>query len=166
MVMPRTPQSPSDNQRQLTPPPKLDKLVGLAMLVAATVVFLYYSVWTLLMVRYPSASPSPPPSALTAVFLPLPALCRLGPPPPKLLPPTRLGNPHPRHPHPRRFRRRRVVPQRRHDPQQQEEGRQGQGGGQEEVNGDCVVLYTGREGRERRGALRIVLDLRDISGSP
>jgi hypothetical protein len=30
---------------------QLDKLVGLAMLVAATVVFLYYSVWTLLMVR-------------------------------------------------------------------------------------------------------------------
>ncbi|EFX00139.1 dolichol phosphate-mannose biosynthesis regulatory protein [Grosmannia clavigera kw1407] len=27
----------------------LDKLVGLAMLVAATVVFLYYTVWTLLM---------------------------------------------------------------------------------------------------------------------
>lgn len=30
---------------------QLDKLVGLAMLVAATVVFLYYTVWTLLMVR-------------------------------------------------------------------------------------------------------------------
>jgi hypothetical protein len=41
------------NGRQLTPRPKLDKLVGLAMLVAATVVFLYYSVWTLLMVRVP-----------------------------------------------------------------------------------------------------------------
>ncbi|KAL2213255.1 dolichol phosphate-mannose biosynthesis regulatory [Sarocladium strictum] len=27
----------------------LDKLVGLAMLVAATVVFLYYTIWTLLM---------------------------------------------------------------------------------------------------------------------
>ncbi|PWI74887.1 dolichol phosphate-mannose biosynthesis regulatory protein [Purpureocillium lilacinum] len=29
--------------------PQLDKLVGLAMLVAATVVFLYYTIWTLLM---------------------------------------------------------------------------------------------------------------------
>ncbi|KAM4060325.1 dolichol phosphate-mannose biosynthesis regulatory protein (DPM2) domain-containing protein [Hirsutella rhossiliensis] len=29
--------------------PQLDKLVGLAMLVAASVVFLYYTVWTLLM---------------------------------------------------------------------------------------------------------------------
>lgn len=30
---------------------QLDKLVGLSMLVVASVVFLYYSVWTLLMVR-------------------------------------------------------------------------------------------------------------------
>ncbi|KAK3692869.1 dolichol phosphate-mannose biosynthesis regulatory protein [Podospora appendiculata] len=29
----------------------LDKLVGLAMLVASSIVFLYYSIWTLLMVR-------------------------------------------------------------------------------------------------------------------
>jgi hypothetical protein len=29
---------------------QLDKLIGLAMLVAASVVFLYYSIWTLLMV--------------------------------------------------------------------------------------------------------------------
>jgi hypothetical protein len=28
---------------------QLDKLVGLAMLVAASVVFLYYTIWTLLM---------------------------------------------------------------------------------------------------------------------
>ena len=35
-------------------PLQLDKLVGLAMLVAASVVFLYYSIWTLLMVRRPS----------------------------------------------------------------------------------------------------------------
>ncbi|KAJ6780555.1 hypothetical protein PWT90_10314 [Aphanocladium album] len=33
----------------LPPEKQLDKLVGLAMLVAATVVFLYYTVWTLLM---------------------------------------------------------------------------------------------------------------------
>ncbi|KAL6870002.1 Dolichol phosphate-mannose biosynthesis regulatory protein [Amphichorda felina] len=30
-------------------PPKFDKLVGLAMLVAASTVFLYYTIWTLLM---------------------------------------------------------------------------------------------------------------------
>jgi hypothetical protein len=35
---------------QLTAPSQLDKLVGLAMLVASSVVFLYYTVWTLLMV--------------------------------------------------------------------------------------------------------------------
>ena len=30
---------------------QLDKLVGLAMLVVASTVFLYYTIWTLLMVR-------------------------------------------------------------------------------------------------------------------
>jgi dolichyl-phosphate mannosyltransferase polypeptide 2 regulatory subunit len=30
----------------------LDKLVGLAMLVAASVVFLYYTAWTLLLVSF------------------------------------------------------------------------------------------------------------------
>lgn len=32
---------------------QLDKLVGLAMLVAATVIFAYYTIWTLLMVNTP-----------------------------------------------------------------------------------------------------------------
>ena len=32
---------------------QLDKLVGLAMLVAASVVFLYYTIWTLAMVQLP-----------------------------------------------------------------------------------------------------------------
>lgn len=32
---------------------QLDKLVGLGMLVAASVVFLYYTIWTLLMVSLP-----------------------------------------------------------------------------------------------------------------
>ena len=34
----------------LLTPQQLDKLLGLAMLVAATVIFLYYTTWTLLMV--------------------------------------------------------------------------------------------------------------------
>jgi len=37
-------------QEALSDNSQLDKLVGLAMLVAASVVFLYYSIWTLLMV--------------------------------------------------------------------------------------------------------------------
>lgn len=49
---------------RLTNAPRLslqfDKLVGLAMLVAATVVFLYYTVWTLLMVRTQSLRCGPP----------------------------------------------------------------------------------------------------------
>lgn len=43
---------------QLTRCPQLDQLVGLAMLVAATTVFLYYTIWTLLMVRYPASPPT------------------------------------------------------------------------------------------------------------
>jgi hypothetical protein len=43
----------------LTRTAQLDKLIGLAMLVAASVVFLYYSMWTLLMV---SKLPPHPPS--------------------------------------------------------------------------------------------------------
>ena len=39
------------SQNQLTSQHQLDKLVGLAMLVASSVVFLYYTVWTLLMVN-------------------------------------------------------------------------------------------------------------------
>lgn len=35
-------------------PSQLDKIVGLAMLVAASVIFTYYTIWTLLIVRVPS----------------------------------------------------------------------------------------------------------------
>lgn len=42
---------------------QLDKLVGIAMLVAATVVFLYYTFWTLFMVRFP-----PPPAPLLSLI--------------------------------------------------------------------------------------------------
>lgn len=47
------------------PRAQLDKLVGIAMLVAATVVFLYYTFWTLFMVK----SPSPKLSSLEHVSL-------------------------------------------------------------------------------------------------
>ena len=36
---------------------QLDRLVGLSMLIAATTVFLYYTTWTLFMVRFPANSP-------------------------------------------------------------------------------------------------------------
>lgn len=35
---------------------QFDRLVGLAMLAVATFVFLYYTIWTLLMVRLPAIS--------------------------------------------------------------------------------------------------------------
>lgn len=108
------------------PTQQLDKLVGLAMLVAASVVFLYYTIWTLLMVT--PLHPSFPLSQLTRNQKQ--ALRRLGPPAPKLLPAPRLGDPHPRDPAAVGLGRGRLLPQRRHDPQQPQEG--GQGGGQQE----------------------------------
>ena len=93
------------------------------MLVAASVVFLYYTIWTLLMVIDSLPSSSGLLSQLTSVHVP--ALCRLRPPPPKLLPPACLGHPHPRHPRPPRLRRRWFIPVCGHDSQQQEEGREG-----------------------------------------
>lgn len=114
---------------------QLDKLVGVAMLLAASVVFLYYTFWTLFMVLYITPITLLPNSqtqlSLTTAFPP--ALRRRRPPPPELLPAPRVGHPHPRHPRPARVRRGGLVPQRRHDQEQQEEGGQGQGcRGQEE----------------------------------
>lgn len=43
---------------------QLDRLVGLAMLIVATAVFTYYTVWTLLMVN-PTTSRHNPPSGAT-----------------------------------------------------------------------------------------------------
>ena len=63
----------------------------------------------------------------TTYIINVTALRRLKPPPPKRLPPARLGHPHTHYPHPPRVRRRGLLPQRRHDPEQQEEGGQGQG---------------------------------------
>lgn len=49
----------------LTAPAQLARLIGLVMLTAATVIFLYYTVWTLLMVRLYSLGYS---LVLTMVF--------------------------------------------------------------------------------------------------
>lgn len=147
-----TPTNSSGQTTQLTRPrkPQLDKLVGLAMLVASSVVFLYYTIWTLLMVSPlcgPPLPPRPPPSTTPSPIRhrpthplshlpsvqpptnpyppPKPALRRLRPPPPAILPPPRLGDPHPRDPSLARVRRGRLLPQRGDDPQQPQEGGQG-----------------------------------------
>lgn len=74
-------------------PSIFDKLVGLAMLVAASVVFLYYTIWTLLMVRGHIFSTDLC-WKLTTGFL---ALRRFGSSSPKHLPSASLGYSHPRH---------------------------------------------------------------------
>lgn len=46
-----------------TPTPiQLDRLVGLAMLIAASAVFAYYTIWTLVMVRNIKIPPANPPT--------------------------------------------------------------------------------------------------------
>lgn len=115
---------PTYTPGSLTFPSQLDRLVGLAMLVVATTVFLYYTTWTLLMVR--------PTKHLTTicafllyitlllphkrVLIPLPsALRRSRSPPPRLLSAPRLGHPHTSHSHPSRIGSRRELFERGHD---------------------------------------------------
>jgi len=106
---------------------QLDKIVGMAMLIAATTIFTYYTIWTLLMVcafrlyefyvclHYPSA------------------LCRRGPPSAESLPSSRLGHPHPRHSHSTGLNCGGLILGHGHDQKQQEEGGKGASGCGEEV---------------------------------
>lgn len=82
------------------------------MLVVATTVFLYYTTWTLLMVRPVKESNShlrlllynPLPRLQERLLMPLPlAIRRPRPSPPRLLSAPRLGYSHTSHPHPSRF---------------------------------------------------------------
>lgn len=57
MNSPSPPPRLTRSETSTTNTTQLDKIVGLAMLVAATVVFLYYTIWTLLMVRFRNPSP-------------------------------------------------------------------------------------------------------------
>jgi hypothetical protein len=105
---------------------QLDQLIGFAMLVAASVVFLYYSIWTLLMVCMPCI-----PFRLysNALFL---ALCRLGPSSPEHLPSSSLGYPHTCHTYSPGLSCCGILLERGHDPEQQKEGSQGKGRWKEE----------------------------------
>jgi hypothetical protein len=42
---------------------QLDRLVGASMLILASIVFLYYTIWTLLLVRNSAPPPSPAPQS-------------------------------------------------------------------------------------------------------
>jgi hypothetical protein len=103
--------------------PQLDRLVGLSMLIAATSIFVYYTVWTLFMV---CAHPLKTSVTISrAPILTVSAIRRRRPFPPQPLPATRLGHPHPCHPHHSRLHRCRQLPLRRHDQEQSQEGPQG-----------------------------------------
>src|SRR3954465_15173024 len=98
------------------------------MLVAASVVFLYYSIWTLLMVRTTSAI-SRLCQMLTSQST---ALRRLRSPSTEHLPSSSVGYPHPSYPYSLSLRGGRLVSQRGYDSKQQEESSQGKGSWKEE----------------------------------
>jgi hypothetical protein len=101
---------------------QLDQLVGLAMLVAASVVFLYYTIWTLLMVRIrllPSASEHEANDSNLAI-------CRLGSCPTEPIPSASLGNQNSRYSHTIGFCCGGIVFKCGYDSKQQEAGREGQ----------------------------------------
>jgi len=77
---------------------QLAEAVGLTMLLVATAVFGYYTIWTLLMVRLrPAKSPQPR-------INPCAALCGRGPCTPLSLPSAGVGHSHTRHTHPLWYR--------------------------------------------------------------
>ena len=95
------------------------------MLIVATAVFLYYTIWTLLMV-WDSSSFLPVADPVAADTLP--AIRRRGPPTPQPLPTPRVGYPHPGHPHTTWVCRCWFILVRGHDKEQQEEGIEGEAG--------------------------------------
>src|SRR6266480_2140573 len=113
------------------------------MLIVATAVFVYYTIWTLLMVR------------LLIVLLGIEkrflishtALCRRRSSPTFPLPATRMGNPYPSHPHPHGHSRRRVIPLVCHDSKQQKEGIEGETATKSQIR--LRVDIAGRRGAER-----------------
>lgn len=97
------------------------------MLIVATAVFVYYTVWTLLMVsQFPALSH-------VHILISGAALRRRWPPTALALPTPRMGHPHPCYPHPHGHRSRRIFPVFRHDSKQQEEGIEGEAGAEGEV---------------------------------
>ncbi len=89
------------------------------MLIVATVVFLYYTVWTLLMVRR-----APSPYVSNAPI----AICRRRPPSARALSSARLGHQDSGHPHSPGRRRGWLVLVAGHDTEQPQEGSEGEAG--------------------------------------
>lgn len=94
------------------------------MLTVATVVFAYYTIWTLMMVCASFCSLLISRKHAKDVV----AIRRRRSSSPSALPTTRLGYPHPSHPHPAGLSSRRLVLVRGHDQEQQKEGAQSEAG--------------------------------------
>lgn len=86
------------------------------MIIIATVVFLYYTIWTLFMVPHFRLPPVP-----TPLLTPLAAVRGREHRAAQLLPAARMGDPNPDDHHPRRNRGRGELPQHGHDQECAEE---------------------------------------------
>lgn len=126
------------------------------MLLVASAVFLYYTIWTLFIVCSSSNGSRSALSLESSILYPAPtnsviAIRGRRPPTPRPFPPPRLGNPYPRDPHPCGHRRGRQFLERGHDQEREEEGceREGEGGGTREEEELSATFLVGR-GRDRR----------------
>lgn len=116
---------------------QLGPLVGASMLIVATTVFLYYTIWTLLMVHYLS---SPVSMLLRLLTFGSPALRRLVAPLSIALPPSCLGHPSPCHSHPGRRCCGWLFPVPHHDQEQPPKGSQSSKG-EGKVASNIVTTY-------------------------
>lgn len=116
------------------------------MLLVASVVFLYYTIWTLFIV---CSSPSPPPPTTTTLTAYVTAIRRRRPSAPRSFSSARLGDSYPGDSHPRGHRGGRQLLERRHDQERAEEGGEGEGEGggtrEEEELGATAPLLVGGE---------------------
>lgn len=137
------------------------------MLLVASVVFLYYTIWTLFIVCSSRPCPTihhPPLPRNTPLTNSVTAIRRRRPPTPRSFSSPRLGDPYPRDSHPRGYRCGRQLPERCHDQEWEEEGGEGEGEGggtREEEELSTTLLLVGEEiiWGKRRMAYCICLEL-------
>jgi len=134
---------------RLKPLLQLDKIVGMAMLVIATTVFSYYTLWTIFMVGLETPCTTADTDLRTAIR-------RRRPPAPESLPSSCMGYQNSCNIDPAGLGCRWLVSRHGHDQEQQEEGSQGKSCCGEEVEMKSLpvhineIFVTGAKGTLRR----------------
>lgn len=126
---------------------QLAKLTGLMMLLVASAVFLYYTIWTLFIV---CSSPTNVLFSLSTANS-VTAIRGRRPPTPRPFPSPRLGDSYSCDSHPRGHRCGRQLPERGYDQEWEEEGCEGEGeggGAREEEELSTATFLVGRVGGE------------------